>query len=190
MSQIAVPGHSRMDIQKRATRFRELFGISPEKPFPILRLLAVLETPFERDDLPALEVEIVPDEELQDNYAEYHPISNTMLIRESVYNGAYDGNGRDRFTLAHELGHFVMHRNIDYKFARSEEKVESYQDPEWQANTFASMLLIPRDQIAGHTIDEVAEKYQVSKAAARIALSQTKEGNRSHMTKSRDPKIK
>lgn len=190
MSQIAVPGHSRGEIQKMASRVRKLIDISPEKPFPIVQLLEVLGTPFEDDEPPALEVEIVADEELQDNYAEYHPISNTMLIRESVYNGACNGNGRDRFTLAHELGHFVIHRNVDYTFARSEEKVESYQDPEWQANTFASMLLIPRDQIAGHTIDEVAEKYQVSKTAARIALSQAKEGNRLHMTKSMVPKIK
>lgn len=190
MSQIEVPGHSRGDIQKMADRVRTLFGVSPERSFPIVQLLEALGTPFGEDKAPVLEVEIVPDEELPDNYAEYHPISNTMLIRESVYDGACNDNGRDRFTLAHELGHFIIHRNVDYKFARSEEKVESYQDPEWQANTFASMLLIPRDQIAGHTIDEVAEKYQVSKAAARIALSQTEEGNNSQMKKRRIPKIK
>ena len=35
---------------------------------------------------------------------------NCIKIREDVYERAIKGYGRDRFTLAHELGHFLMHQ--------------------------------------------------------------------------------
>lgn len=178
MCEISVPGLSRQQIEKLASRVRGLIEAPANKPFPIVPLLEVLSVPVDETGpsqmgLPAFDLEIVEDEELQGNYAEYHPASNTMVIRQSVYEGAYEGNGRDRFTLAHELGHFLLHSHTDYRFARSKECVPTYQNPEWQANTFASMLLMPRDEISNLSTEEVAQRYQVSKSAAQIALSQT-----------------
>lgn len=64
------------------------------------------------------------------------------------------------FTLAHELGHLVLHRNVKVTlgqehysvFSDTVEQIKaslakpwsSYQWLEWQANSFASSLLIPR----------------------------------------------
>ena len=177
MSQVLVPGLSRRQIRKLADHIRDLIEIPANKTFPIVTLLEMLSAPIYEDSptqigIPALELEIVEDEDLQGNYAEYRPANNTMVIRRSVYEGAYEGRGRDRFTLAHELGHFLLHGYPDYRFARNEEHVPKYQDPEWQANTFASMLLIPRGEIFGMSVEEVAQRYQVSKSAAQIALSQ------------------
>ena len=170
MSQIEVPGHSREDIQKMAARVRTLFGISPEKSFPIVQLLEALGTPLGEDETPVLEVEIVQDEELQDNYAEYHPLSNTLLIRESVYDGACNDNGRDRFTLAHEVGHYLFHSD-QAMLQRVESGMETpiYRSPEWQANTFASKILMPYDEIVGKTPEQIMKEYGVSFSAAEIA---------------------
>lgn len=68
---------------------------------------------------------------------------------------------RFNFTLAHEIAHFVLHRNIDLKILKNEENDEildtnrqlildhvSGNNPrdwlEWQANKFASSFLLPR----------------------------------------------
>jgi hypothetical protein len=64
---------------------------------------------------------------------------------------------RLRFSLAHEIGHFILHRDIytDFKiknvegFYRFIEEVpqEEYGYLETQANKFASYLLLPRDRL-------------------------------------------
>ena len=52
---------------------------------------------------------IVPDHEMAGALGLTLP-TGEILLRESVYNGACDGNGRDRFTVAHELAHGVIHK--------------------------------------------------------------------------------
>lgn len=59
-------------------------------------------------------------------------------------------SNRSRFTLAHEVGHFVMHRNIGGVFRSTQEWKEksisatkSYY--ETQANAFAGCLLMPKE---------------------------------------------
>jgi Zn-dependent peptidase ImmA (M78 family) len=62
---------------------------------------------------------------------------------------------RLRFTFAHELGHFVLHRSIleelslqtidDYMEFLDAEKDEAYSRYEFQAHEFAGRLVVPRD---------------------------------------------
>ena len=52
-----------------------------------------------------------------------------ILINENVYDRAHDGIGRDRFTMAHELFHWVLHRE-EFAMARSTAEVPTYRDPE------------------------------------------------------------
>ena len=75
---------------------------------------------------------------------------------------------RRRFTIAHEIGHYMMktgHENI-------EPALDGTDSIEVEANEFAAELLMPlkefkKDCKNGITsIDEIAEKYQVSKEAA------------------------
>lgn len=97
-----------------------------------------------------------------------------------VYNETIRSAGRRNFTLAHELGHYFLHRNThpgglkctnrnmaDWDEARN--KIEG------EANTFASYLLMPLDdfraQIKGRVIDidvmtELSDRYAVSLTAA------------------------
>ena len=89
-------------------------------------------------------------------------------------------NNRERFTVAHEAGHIILHRKIfenkSLMAARSsKEKIEIYMDPEWQANAAAAALLMPlpafyreykKTKIPGFfnfvQIHDLAEKFQVS----------------------------
>jgi Zn-dependent peptidase ImmA (M78 family) len=76
-----------------------------------------------------------------------------------VDNNEYlNGHNRLRFSLAHEVGHFVLHKEIYYNFGikKQEDYRKLYRDiPELQykyleiqANKFASYLLIPRKVLA------------------------------------------
>lgn len=97
------------------------------------------------------------------------------------YNTAIPSAGRINFTLAHEFGHYLIHR-LDYPegLKCSQQDMvrwdSEYRRVEGQANEFAAGLLMPLDdfrrQIDSHakpTLDEIgecAERYQVSLIAA------------------------
>lgn len=88
---------------------------------------------------------------------------------------------RQRFTIAHELAHYFLHRNdgnafIDDIFFRSRCTGNEALKKEWQANEFAAAILMPRHKIeeflsAGiKNIEELAAKFQVSTLAMRFQL--------------------
>ena len=109
---------------------------------------------------------------MPDKYAEYNPIKKELKIRDDTYENAINGIGRDRFTIAHEIGHIFLHSN-NVSLARSNEEIPIYCNPEWQANTFARELLCPINGIIKGDNDEtLAKRYGVSKEVARIQLSQ------------------
>ena len=68
-----------------------------------------------------------------------------------------DNRNRLRFSLAHEIGHFVLHKSIYSKFKITDLKdfydfmnkmpVDQYGYLESQANSFANFLLVPRDRL-------------------------------------------
>jgi Zn-dependent peptidase ImmA (M78 family) len=95
---------------------------------------------------------------------------------------------RQRFTIAHELAHFLLHRNIidaspngitDNVLYRS----GAPEQIEFEANRLAADLAMPmsiieaklRDEFAGvvteATIESLADSFEVSKAAMEIRLS-------------------
>lgn len=93
---------------------------------------------------------IVEDQYLPDAEAKTFP-DRTIFIRESVYNNAVNGDGRSRFTIAHEIFHSIVHCNQIACCRVSTTQTPAYKDSEWQANTFAGNLLFP---------DELVEEYK------------------------------
>ncbi len=90
---------------------------------------------------------------------------------------------RQRFTIAHELGHYFMHPRKDAFVDYRDNKKEIMRTPaERHANMFAAALLMPRSLLEkdfknisknGFTEDELeklADKYQVSEDAMRFRL--------------------
>jgi Zn-dependent peptidase ImmA (M78 family) len=96
---------------------------------------------------------------------------------------------RQRFTIAHELGHLLLHTDenlhVDKNFPiglRNEISGKSVDENEIESNQFAAALLMPPDLIAedikpfiGHdvlfAIRKLAKKYKVSEQAMSIRLS-------------------
>ncbi|HBS50501.1 MAG TPA: hypothetical protein DEA05_10675 [Rhodobacteraceae bacterium] len=97
-----------------------------------------------------------------------------------IYNETIRSSGRRNFTLAHELGHYLLHRNANPRGLECTSRNmadwdEARNKIEGEANTFASYLLMPfddfREQIKGRIVDidvmtELAERYAVSLTAA------------------------
>lgn len=110
--------------------------------------------------------EIVSKSELGDDHGRTHPDKNLIKIREDVYNAACNGSGRDRFTMAHELGHLFLHRDI--QFSRATVPHEIYEDSEWQADVFASAFLIAEEHLHKcRNVQEVSNTFGVTPAAAK-----------------------
>jgi Zn-dependent peptidase ImmA (M78 family) len=104
----------------------------------------------------------------------------------AIYVNADDSPVRKRFTVAHELGHMVLHMTSgDVEFVDNADSFRATIDPdadwtplrrkEWEANVFASALLMPADLVrkqwaAIKDPEGMASWFQVSQIAMDIRL--------------------
>lgn len=99
---------------------------------------------------------------------------------------------RQRFTIAHEIGHLRMHEDLllehvhvdkEFKLLRNENSSTGTDRREVEANQFASELLMPEDllieMLQGRGVDiddedglvtELARKFKVSNGAMKLRL--------------------
>jgi hypothetical protein len=105
-----------------------------------------------------------------------------------LYNHALRSRGRIRFTKAHELAHYILHRSLRESFECSAQDMLNWSgedtDLESQADEFASHLLMPLNdyrrqvdaQVDFDLMGHCAERYGVSLTAAILKwLSYTDE---------------
>ena len=98
----------------------------------------------------------------------------TYLIQVSRKDGAL----RQRFSIAHEVAHIVLHD--DDEFVEYRKPLADYDDPdllykEVQANMLASAMLMPKDLVTKvwedtKDVDDLAEIFKVSRMAAYYRL--------------------
>lgn len=88
---------------------------------------------------------------------------------------------RDRFTIAHELGHLFLHLsaikeensgNIMRATRWVDQDDPSQQRAEWEANWFAAAFLMPREEFSKTVndlgVDDAARTFDVSQKAAEV----------------------
>lgn len=169
MSPFIAEPTSRKKIRAMTSLIRKEFGLFDEKCFPVVHFFEFGLSQFDDD----YNYEIASIGEMPNDYGLTYPDENKIMIREDVYDRAIEGVGRDRFTIAHEIGHYIMHRPNLIALARNhkEEKVPAYKNPEWQANTFAGELLAPPNIINGLTESEISSQCGVSFECAKIQLN-------------------
>ncbi|HEY5960907.1 MAG TPA: ImmA/IrrE family metallo-endopeptidase, partial [Polyangiaceae bacterium] len=103
-------------------------------------------------------------------------VDGSLLVRGpndfEIFLSAYTGIERDRFTIAHELGHYVLHSD----FGRIQIRAARLGSTriEWEANWFAAAFLMPREDFteafrkyAGQ-VRALASRYVVSPKAAQV----------------------
>lgn len=161
---ITAEAKSRSELRALALALRRFLHLDNVKYFPIVELLDVFSEIFEN-----FSYEIVEDKELlPDVHADTDILTGHVRIRESVYEGACSGNGRDRMTIAHEFSHFILICVMGFKLQQnsSAAKPITYCDPEWQAMCLAGELLVPAHLMKGRSIQEIVEECGVSRDAA------------------------
>lgn len=113
-------------------------------------------------------------------------ISGYIECRDGIYRIAVNANHpktRQRFTAAHELGHYIYHRDLlgagvgDNRAYRKDgtnhPNANIHPIHERQANSFAANVLMPRHRlidVAGQSTAELAMRFGVSQEAMRIRL--------------------
>ena len=158
-----------MELRRLAKKIREKLNLTNELYFPIVEVLEMLHK-FDED----AHFEVVEADELEENeHAVTDIITKTIKIRSDVYEGACNGVGRDRMTIAHEFAHFITLCVCGFRLARSfgDVDIPPYRDPEWQAKCLAGELMIDSDLVKGMSSSEVSEKCGVSFDAADFQLS-------------------
>lgn len=106
---------------------------------------------------------------------------NTFEITVNKKHAAY----RQRFTIAHEIGHFILHRHlmgsgitdsVAYRTSGEMKNEKIKPSHEAEANRFAASLLLPKDLvIAAHekfagNVSSLADYFKVSPSAMAIRL--------------------
>ena len=171
---IIVPPLNEDLIANLAVWVRDLAQFSKRKNLPILPLYEKLRELRVFGD--KAHFEVVKDSDLGDDDARTYPDQGKILLRESVYDGAALGDPRARFTMGHELGHLVLHRDIPFARANIKSPPKIYQNSEWQADVFASHLLMPAPLLKGYMHPEdVMRDFSVSYSAANTRLRKLKE---------------
>lgn len=154
----------------------------------VLKLLPQLTVPVKIEELAKLRGLTVMPYPLGDD------VSGLLSIKDGVGTIGYNQNEarvRQRFTIAHELGHYELHKDksdlfVDKQFiyrSQNSGNTAVNQMMEQEANLFASNILMPTDLVrdavervnidltSADTIKELAKKFDVSETAMSIRIS-------------------
>ena len=159
---------SRNDIRRFVRKLKKISGFENVLYFPVIEFLENVLPMI----IPDFQLEIVPQNEMGNKHGETFPNKNVIRIREDVYERAVAGEGRDRLTIGHEIGHLFMHEEESISLCRLEpgKRIPAYADPEWQADAFGGELLASSYLIRGMNAFEVSDRCGVSIKAATIQL--------------------
>lgn len=175
-----VLGRSWAEIGKIS--FRLIQSVYPElleKPAPLpiddfleFRMREVLGFDYELDELPiGIEAAMDPKEKL-------------VILSPQTYEDLLDQVPRARFTVAHEIGHIILHgkylrhRVLDggniLKLNRGD--IPPYMDPECQANAFAASFLMPTHHVdrlikEDQGVEELIKTFNVSWDSAEYRIN-------------------
>ena len=114
-------------------------------------------------------------------------IKNKETNKFEIYVNRRHSNARQRFTIVHEMGHFLSWRHNSYSYEQLNEnnEIEDFaisfrhenitSDAETEANLIAAEMLMPEKKVrelaeAGLTIEEMADEFYVSSAAMTVRV--------------------
>lgn len=147
--------------------------LGPER-FPVAVDAVALE--FSRQWFPAEPIANVQGEDLDgfEGMLTRHPSGTKWLI---LYNNGSPSEGWQHFTIAHELGHYLLHRQGRSKFSCSADDIATGHDPgeilETEADEFAATLLMPLDDFRRQVADQTVSFDLLSRCAERYGVSLT-----------------
>lgn len=164
---IATP-MNRAEIRNLALQVRSNFGFASTLRFPIMEFVELALPQFDKN----YSFEVVERRELGQSHGLTVREGDhvTIKIREDVYDLACGDAGRDRGTVAHEVGHYLMHARSPSLHRHFGGEIRTFEDPEWQAKCFQGELLVPKHLVHGMSAIAVAAACGVSVQAAEYQL--------------------
>ena len=159
------------DIRKKAQQIREIVHVTTGK-IDLLYLLDYI-TVYDKP----VNVEILEDSDSyfsKDEEAKTDIKKKTIYLKRSVIEeAATNEHCRANFTISHEIAHVLLHDESSIKFVNDETnyKYNKYEDPEWQADTFAAELLMPYTQCKHMSVEQIYENFNVTITAAGVRYS-------------------
>ena len=156
-------------VREAATGLRSALSLNNDPLFPVM---TVLEKVLD-NRLNLIRLEVWPDSDLRGaeglSFKDDEGVDR-IILPQSVYHGAWDDDGRDRFTASHEIGHWALHSRC--ALARSHAAtLRPFENSEWQANLFAAEILMPVNFIyEDDTPQDLVNRFRVSLQAAELRL--------------------
>ena len=126
-SDYVVEAHSRENLRSYALLLRKALGLESTVYFPVVQVLDYLSLVSDFNYI------IVTDGTLPSGKpAGIDMNTNDVLIEESIYSGAVNGNGMERMTIAHEISHFytLCYLGFEWHENTTHEEYPAYMDPE------------------------------------------------------------
>ena len=166
------PALRRKNFKPMAKLFRNRHGYQPLQQFDPLR---VLENNLPKQDS-SFKWQVIDNKDWdkgEETHAYYDILNNTIFIRSDVYEGAYNGNGRDRFTITHEISHYLLIRDFGCPLylPRCFGEVQPLQNPEYQANALAGYLLYTEEMLqSAKSPRHLMELAGTSRSSAEYAI--------------------
>jgi len=107
-SDFIVPPRSWDSIGRIADQVRDQLGLTSQPYAPVLNVLErVLDQKLE-----VLSFQVGDRDSMGNAEGLTAPDGSSVVLREDVYVKALRGDGRARFTVAHELGHWFLHTGV------------------------------------------------------------------------------
>jgi Zn-dependent peptidase ImmA (M78 family) len=169
-----VKGRSNLEIRQLAKKTREFFGIAGEHRVDVLACLAS-KSIWTVSGKRRLNFQVRPDVEMgtADGMTSHDKDVVTIAVKQSVHDNALVGDGRARNTLAHELGHAVIHNGVEMPRRAlgniTPKWLKPFESAEHQVRVFAPAFLI-NDLIAEtlSSADEISIEFGISYESAKI----------------------
>lgn len=166
------PALRRKNFKPLAKLFRSRHGYKPLQQFDPLW---VLENNLPKQDS-SFKWQVIDNKDWdkgEETHAYYDILNNTIFIRSDVYEGAYNGNGRDRFTITHEISHYLLIKDFGCPLylPRCFGEVQPLQNPEYQANALAGYLLYTEEMLqSAKSPRHLMELAGTSRSSAEYAI--------------------
>ena len=172
-----VKARSDEEVRRHAKSAKLAYRVDRVRPVDILGILRSrsVRTLYGRKELV---FNVIDDEALGNIDAKTETSKHVVTItcKNSVEQDAEFGVGRARMTLAHELGHAIMHSGEpNFRLAGAQGKTAlsqgaAYVSAEHQAKVFASAFLVHDEDATGMTAEEISVEFGISLEAAQICF--------------------
>lgn len=156
-------------LRDMAKETRAMLGLSQDQPVSMAKIYD-----FASLRIDGFEYEVKDNDDPCFQYGDeaFYDINlKKIVVKEYVFKEACNHpSSRSQYTLAHEFGHSIPSNVFHLKLCREnkKEKIPPYEDPEWQADTFAAEFLMPFDECIKMSPEEISLRFGVSKECSEV----------------------